>query len=360
MTSPPLRWWLPGPSAVPACALAAMQRPALDHRGAEAEALHGRLQDGLRSLFRTRRPVALAACSATGLMEGAIRSAVRERVLCVVSGHFGERFAQVAERCDREVIRLHVPPGEALEPELLAAMLDGPPVDAVTLVHGETATGVQQPVAELLRLLRPLGDVVTIVDAVTTLGATDVDPERWGADVVIGTTQKALAAPAGLAFASVSDRLLVRAATIPDRGRYLDLATLHEHALAGRFPQTPPLPQCLALDVQLARIAAEGLEARWARHRAMREAVERWVAARDGRIGFLPPPGRRADAVSALRLPPGRSARALVAALAADGWTIGTTRDDPDDRIIRIGHMGEATPADLALLLDALDTRLPP
>ncbi len=357
MTSPPQRYWLPGPVAVHPDVMAAMQQPMIGHRTPAATALLARVQAGLRDLFQTRRPVVIATCSATGLMEAAIRSGVRERVLCVVSGWFGERFAQIAERCDKEVVRLHVAPGEALEPELLARMLDGPPVDAVTLVHVETSTGVMQPVAELLRLLRPLPDVVTIVDAVSSLGASPVDPDRWGADVVLSASQKALGLPPGLAVATISDRLLVRAAEREDRGLYLDLVALHEAAMAGRFPQTPALPQFYALDTQLARITAEGLEARWTRHRAMREMVEHWVAGH-GRCALLAAPGRRADAVSALRLAPGRSARALVDRLATEGWQLATAHDDPADRLVRIGHMGDAQPDDLSELLTILEPRL--
>jgi aspartate aminotransferase-like enzyme len=300
--------------------------------------------------------VVTATTSATGMVEAAIRCGVRERVLCVVAGHAGERAARVAERCDRDVVRLHVPPGEALEPALLAQLLDGPPVDAVVLVHAETSTGVQQPIADLLRLVRPMPDVVTIVDASTTLGATDVDPERWGADVVFSSSHRAIGIPPGLAFAAISDRFLVRAAEQHDRGVHLDLVALHEAMIEGDVVETPALPQWLALDAQLARIAAEGLEARWARHRAMRAVVEAWVE-RHGRCAMVAPAGRRADAVSALRLGPGRSAAGLVRALHADGWDIATA-SEPTDRVLCVGHMGDASIEDLTALLTHLEPRL--
>jgi len=356
MTSPPQRSWLPGPVAVHPEVLAAMVRPMPAPRSAEGRALLERVGNGLRQLFRTRRPVVTATTSATGMVEAAIRCGVRERVLCVVAGHAGERAARVAERCDRDVVRLHVPPGEALEPALLAQLLDGPPVDAVVLVHAETSMGVQHPIVDLLRLVRPMPDVVTIVDASTTLGATDVDPERWGADVVFSSSQRAVGIPPGLTFAAISDRFLVRAAEQQDRGLHLDLVTLHEAAIEGHTLETPALPQLLALDVQLARIAAEGLEARWARHRAMREMVEQWVE-RHGRCTMVAPAGRRADAVSALRLGPGRSAAGLARALHTEGWDIATA-NELTDRIFCIGHMGDATADDLAALLAHLEPRL--
>lgn len=350
------RFWLPGPVELHPETAAALARPMIGHRLPEGEALAASLQARLRALLGVRRPVALATCSATGMMEAAVRAGVRARVLCVVGGVFGERFARVAEACDKEVVRLHVPEGAALEPDMLAAMLDGPPVDAVTLVHAETSTGTLAPIGELMRLLRPLADTVTIVDAVTAIGATPVPLDAWGADLVIGAPQKALAAAPGVAFAVASDRFLDRAREQEARGLYLDLVALHAAAEASRFPQTPALPICQALDVQLARVLDEGLEARHARHRAMRTMVEGWAEAHGHAI--LAPAGRRADAVTALRVPAGRSAHAIAADLRAEGWVIGTGHGADADRFIRIGHMGETTPAQLAPLLDLLAERM--
>src|SRR5690606_6433994 len=170
------RFWLPGPVEVDPDVMAAMSRPVIGHRTVAGHSLAERVQRGLKQLFNTDRPVILATCSATGLMESAIRSGVRERLLAVVSGTFGERFAQIAERCGKEVVRLHVPRGSALEVEQLEPMLDGPPIDAVSLVHVETSTGAVAPIAELLPVFDRLGDVVTIIDAVGSLGGMAVDP----------------------------------------------------------------------------------------------------------------------------------------------------------------------------------------
>jgi aspartate aminotransferase-like enzyme len=291
------------------------------------------------------------------MMEGAIRSGVEDRVLSIVHGHFGERFARIAEACGREVIRLHTPRDRVLEPEDLEAMLDGPPVDAVTLVHVETSTGAAAPVDALLPVLRRLPDTVIILDVVGSLGGMPVETDRWGADLVLASSQKAIGAPAGLALGVASEQFLERARTVEDRGRYLDIVSLHADADAARFPQTPPLPVAAALAVQLDRIEAEGLETRWARHRAMRELIEGWMSGRDD-LAWQMPAGRRSDTVSALRLPEERSAREVVAALEAEGWLVGTGMDGDADRLLRIGHLGDATPAQLETFLATLDRSL--
>ncbi|MGH9259291.1 MAG: hypothetical protein ACRD08_05220, partial [Acidimicrobiales bacterium] len=112
-----------------------------------------------------------------------------------------------------------------------------------------------------------------------------------------------------------------------------------------------------ALEVQLARIDREGgVETRWRRHDAMRRTVEAWSAKRG--VEFLPREGRRSWTVSCLRLPPGKSAKTVVAALQAEGWTIGSGYGSLKDSTIRIGHMGDHTVAALEELLTILDRAL--
>lgn len=349
------RYFLPGPVEVHPDVTQAMRHAPIGHRSDAGRALLARVQRGLADLMQTRRPVMLVTASATGMMEAAIRAGVEESILCVITGTFSERFAQIAERCGKEVVRLHVPRGQALEPDLLRLALDGPPVDAVSLVMVETSTGVVQPVPELLRILSSLKGIVTIVDGVSAVGGMAVDPDRWGADFFLGSTQKALGVPPGLAFAVASERFLHRAESIDDRGLYLDPVALHRDASQGRFAQTPALPIVHALDVQLERIAAEGMEARFARHQGMRERVESWAASQD-RYAMLPPAGRRADTVSALQLSPDRSAIALVDQLAKQGWQVAAGMDEDEDRVVRIGHMGDLSLHELNPLLALLES----
>ena len=309
------RFFLPGPVEIDPEVANAMLRPMMGHRGPEARELVASLQQGLQALFGTARPVMLATGSATAMMEAAVRSGVRDRVLCIVSGTFGERFADVAERCDKDVVRLHVERGAVLEPELLEQMLDGPPVDAVTMVHSETSTGALAPVEQLIARFRQFDDVITIVDAVSSVGGMAIETDRWGADFLFTGSQKAIGIPPGLAFGVASERFVERAGSIHDRGFYLDALDLLGAAQESRFPQTPSLPVVYALATQLERIASEGLAVRFARHRRMREQVEAWVE-RHGRCGIMAPPGRRSDTVTALTLHPGRSAMAVAGLLA--------------------------------------------
>src|SRR5207245_2311941 len=143
---------------------------------------------------------------------------VRRRALSLVNGSFSERFAHLVRACGKECVRLDVPLGCAVEPDMLRDALRRTPVDAVTLVHSETSTGVLQDVAALAAVVREVEDVLLLVDAVTSVAGSPVATDAWGLDVVLTGSQKALALPPGLARGVASPRMLERADSLPDRG----------------------------------------------------------------------------------------------------------------------------------------------
>ncbi len=351
------RFFLPGPTEVSAEVLDAQRRPMIGHRSAAMEVLFASLQLGLRAVFRTKRPVYSATSSATGLMEAALRNGARRRVLALVNGGFGERFYRIALACGFEADALRVAPGQVHTPELLVDALRRRDYDAVTVVHSETSTGALNPVAALAQTARNASDVMLLVDSVSGIGGVAVESDAWQLDFVFTGSQKALALPPGLSFGVAHERLLARARSARGRGIYFDLVDFE--AFVGRHqpPHTPAVSLYYALDVQLERIAAETVEARWARHTAMAERCWAWVDEMRERgfpLGILAPIGYRSPTVTCLTLPAGRSAPAVVAALAARGWTIGAGYGDLAATTIRIGHMGDHTVAELEALLDAL------
>jgi predicted phosphoserine aminotransferase len=352
------RFLLPGPTEVHPDVLHAMLRPMIGHRGADMMALLAGMEEPLRRLFRTERRVLVGSCAGTGFMEMAVRGGVRSRVLALVGGAFGERFAGLAEACGHDVVRLEVPLGETVEPEMLRDALRRSEVDAVSLVHSETSTGALAPLAELAAVVHERDDVMLLVDAVTSLAGSPVETDELRLDFVFTGSQKALALPPGLALGVASERLLARAQRLPGRGAYLDVVAYAE-AFANRQPtNTPAVSLFYALARQCERIEAEGgLAARWARHDAMRRAVESWVSGRGGALGyrFLPRESRRSWTVSCLRMPDGKSARTVVQALRARGWTIGSGYGPLKDASIRIGHMGDHTVETVTALLHEIE-----
>ncbi len=351
------RFFLPGPTEVHPEVLEAMMRPMIGHRGKAMVELLSGMEDALKRLFRTSRRVLIGTCSATGFMEMAARCAIKGRALSLVGGAFGDRFAGIAQACGHEVVRLEVPLGETIEPDMLRDALTRTEVDAVTLVHSETSTGALAPLAELAAVMREFPEVLTLVDAVTSIAGSPVESDALGLDFVFTGSQKALALPPGLAFGVASERVLERAKSAPQRGVYLDILTYDEAFKEHQPTNTPALPQLYALEKQLQRIEAEGgLAARFARHEAMRNRVEAWTAGAGGARGyrFLPREGRRSWTVSCLHVPEGQNGRTLARSMLERGWTIGSGYGKLKEETIRIGHMGDHTVEELEELLDVL------
>jgi predicted phosphoserine aminotransferase len=354
-TAPPApafgRFFLPGPTDVHPAVLMAMMRPMIGHRSGAMEQLLRKLAAPLQALCRTSRNVLIGTTSATGFMELAVRNGVRRRALSIVNGAFSDRFAKIVKAAGKECVRLEVPLGAAVEPDQLRDALRKTPVDAVTMVHSETSTGVLQDVAGLAAVVRELDDVLVLVDAVTSLAGSPVEPDAWGLDFAFAGSQKALALPPGLALGVASARMLERSKTLEGRGQYFDLPSFEDATAKFQPTNTPAISLFYALEKQLERIAAAGgVESRWARHDAMRHRVEQW--AQDCGVQFLPPLGRRSWTVSCLRLPEGKTAKQVVGALKEQGWVIGSGYGALHETTIRIGHMGDHS-------VEALDRLLP-
>lgn len=351
------KFFLPGPTDVHPDVLAAQLRPMIPHRSSAMDELLQKMAPQLRALARTSRVVLIGSNSATGFMEMAVRNGVRKRALSLVNGAFSERFAQLVAAAGKDCIRLDVPLGQAVEPDMLRDALRRTPVDAVTVAHSETSTGVLQDVAALAAVTREFDDVLFLVDAVTSMAGSPVECDQWGFDFTFTGSQKALALPPGLALGVASERMVARAKDLPDRGLYFDLVSFEQAMSKYQPTNTPALSLFFALDCQLDRIAAEGgIEARWRRHDAMRQTVERWAEARG--IEYLPRPGRRSWTVSCLKLPAGKNAKDVVAKLKAQGWTIGSGYGALKDSTIRIGHMGDHTVAAVEELLPLVEAAL--
>jgi aspartate aminotransferase-like enzyme len=312
------------------------------------------LEAPLRRIFGSVRPVLIGTCSGTGFMEAAVRNGVRDRMLAVVGGYFGERFARVAEACGRHVVRANVPPGETLTAEHLERFLQGPPVDAVSIVHSETSTGVLAPLAELSAVVRRRDDVMTLVDAVSSAGGVPISADLHHLDFVFTSTQKALGLPPGMALGVASPRMMARARGTPERGWYGDFEKL-ERATREHFPtQTPAVPLLYALAEQMRRItAAGGLEARFAHHQALARRMEEWAEQEPG-VSLVGRNGQRSPTLSVLKLPDGVEAKGFLAAVSSCGFRIAPGLAPLKEGHVRVAHMGDIELEHLDALLDVM------
>lgn len=352
------RLFIPGPTDVLPEVLAAQTAPMIGHRSDEFEALFAKCQDQLQRLYSTEARVFVVAASGSGLQEAAIRNAVQRRVLCFVNGAFSERWYNVATGCDKDAVRVDIPWNTAVKPEqvveaLQQALADGP-VEAITVVHNETSTGVTSPVAAIAAAVREVSpDTLVLVDAVSSLGGIPLAFDASGLDLCLTSAQKALALPPGLSFAAVSDRLMERAASVTGRGWYFDFLNLEKSLKKNTTPATPAISLMRALSVQLDHIFAEGLAARFERHQLLARRTQDWAT--EHGFDLMAEEGYRSHTVTTVTNTRGIDIEALNAYLAEDEMEISNGYGKYKDKAFRIAHMGECTAADLDRLLAAIE-----
>ena len=334
----------------------AMGSPVLSHLDPELVAILDDVRARLGRTFRAADGAFSFAVSGTGTsgMETAVANVTKPgaRVLVIVTGYFGDRLAQIFERYGAVVTRLDVEWGRACAPERLERELARGGADIVGMVHAETSTGVLNPVEHLAAIAQRSG-ALTVVDAVTSLGAVPLDTAAWGLDVCYSCSQKGLGAPSGLAPITFSARALD--ARVPPTSFYFDIGLLQDYWIRRRYHHTLSAPLIFALREALAIVEEEGLEARWGRHRAQHDAFVAGIEALG--LSLLPPPGERLWTLNTVRVPEGVDEAAVRRQLLEQfGIEIGAGLGPLAGRIWRVGLMGAgATSANVLLFLGAFE-----
>jgi len=349
--------FIPGPVDVNEEIAKAQTQPMLPHRSAQFEEIFRRSAENAQKIFMTQYRVFISASSGTGFHEAAVRNFVNKRLLCCVNGAFAARWQQVSETNGKETDVVQAEWKQPVTPELVASAVKKQKYEAVLIVHNETSTGLVNPIKEIAAVIRELSPATLIcVDAVSSLSADRVEMDAWGLDMVLTSSQKAIALPPGIALAAVSDRAMQKAETVQNRGWYFDLVRLEKHRLKDSTPATPAIGLIYALDMQLQRILKEGLEARFARHAAMAEMAQKWAI--DRGLDLYAPEGYRSKTVTTIDNTKNIDVGNLNAFLSERGMRIANGYGPLKGKTFRIGHMGELTPRDVEELLSAMDKYL--
>jgi aspartate aminotransferase-like enzyme len=333
----------------------------INHRGPEFKALLEEVTEGLKQVFRTRNEIIIFPSAGTGAMEAAVANFVSpgEKVLVVSIGVFGERFAEIARRFGARVEKLDFTWGTAADPAALADAVKEDKkqeIKAVYVTHNETSTGVTN---DLRSLRGALGDhpALFIVDAVSSLGAMELETDAWNVDVVVAGSQKSFMIPPGLSFLCLSPRAWEAAAGCTNARYYWDVEAARKSAAKGQTPYTPALPQITALAESLKMIATEGLETIFARHKRLREMVRQ--GARALALELLAPDEVASAAVTAILSPAGIEANTLRRVL-RDKFNVVVAggQRQLENKIFRIGHLGYVHDLDAIAVLAALEMAL--
>ncbi|HWQ47144.1 MAG TPA: alanine--glyoxylate aminotransferase family protein [Longilinea sp.] len=346
--------FVPGPVDVAPEVLAAQAKPMIPHRSKDFEAMFQRTEARLRQVFFTQNPVFQATASGSGMQEAGIRNFVQESVLSCVNGAFAQRWNDVAVANGKKADKLDIEWGLPVYPDQLRDALKQKHYEAVTIVHNETSTGVENPIKELCKVVRETSpDTLVLVDAVSSLAGVKIEMDAWGIDFLLTSSQKCFGLPPGLSFASASERAMKKAETVTNRGWYFDLLLMEKHRAKDSTPMTPAMSLIYALDVQLDRILAEGLENRFARHTAMAQRVQSWSIAH----GMEPvgPEGYRSKTVSTVNNSLNWPISDLNKFLQQRGMRIANGYGKLKEITFRVAHMAELTMEDVEKLIANLE-----
>ena len=338
----------PGPTAVPQPVRDAMSRelinPDVDPRFRE---IYDRLTERLARAYGVdpsvpaadggRDVVALGGEGILGL-EAAVASLVESgtEVLCLANGRYGEGFADFVESYGGEATLVAAERDEPLPLDALdeALAADGADVDLVTMVHCETPTGTLNDVdAALDRVAAADSEVLTVVDAVSSLGGVEVPTDRI--DVCLGASQKCFSAPPGLATAAVSDRAWAAMEARDPHSLYANFLPFRD--VSDGFPYTHLTTEVVALDEALGLLLDEGLDEVRKRH----AAAARRCRERGAELGLetVPDPERSSPTVTAFEVP-GRAEGLQEQLRKEHDVILATGLGDGAADILRVGHMG--------------------
>lgn len=347
--------FIPGPTDVASSVLQAQAQPLIGHRSSAFSNLFERIQTRLKQVLQTDHRVYVTASSGSGLQEAAVRNCVASRLLLCSCGAFGDRWHQVAQANGVPVDLLSGNWGQPILADQVAEAMQANQYDALAVVHNETSTGVENPVAAITRQAKEINpDLIVLVDAVSSAAGVDLPVDSWGVDVLLTSSQKCFGLPPGLAFAAVSDAALARARSVEHRGWYFDFLELEKYLVERRStPATPAITLLYALDAQLDRILTEGLPARFARHIAMAERTRQW--AHDRGLEPFAAEGYRSKTVTTVNKTSDLDFEALAAFLKSRNMVIANGYGKIKTQTFRIGHMGEITLQDINHLLGTID-----
>lgn len=327
--------------------------PMIHHRTPEFDQILARVLKGLRKVFGTEQPVFLQTCTGSGGMESLLVNTLspQDHVLAIVSGKFGERWAQMAETYGARVTTLKVEWGQAVDPAQVAAvLLQHPDIRLVLCQACETSTAVLHPIREIAALIRSRAETVFLVDGITAVGALPLPMDEWGIDGLVAGSQKAFMLPTGLAFMGFSKK----AETFIERARtprfYFDIRKERKANESGETLFSSSVPLIRALDWVL----QENLADLPALYRSIdrRAQMTREFAQQAGLKLYSKAPS---PSLTALIMPEGVDGQKVRLQLEKEhAITVMGGQDQAKGRILRIGHMGYIRDEEMFRLFIAL------
>ncbi|MGN0006189.1 MAG: pyridoxal-phosphate-dependent aminotransferase family protein [Candidatus Gastranaerophilaceae bacterium] len=353
---------IPGPTPVPESVLLAMAKHPIGHRSTEFSDVLKRVYADMKTVFQTKNDVLVFTASGTGAMEAAIFNLVNpgDKVLSLVIGNFGERWAKIAEMKGAIVTRYTVEAGCAIDPAEVKKLLDADvnkEFKIVTLTHNETSTGVTNDVKTIASMIREHG-AVSVVDGVTSLGAIPCKMDEWGIDVLISGSQKGFMIPPGLSFLAASEKAWKLHEQCANPSFYFNWKQNKKSVLDASTAWTPAVNLFVALDTALQMMKEEGIENIWARHAKIASAIRAGVKAIGLKL-LAKDETTASNAITAVLPPEGISVPDIRKTMKKDfDIVVANGQKELKDKIFRMGTLGYVSMRDAITAMGALEASL--
>ena len=347
----------PGPTPLPPEVSSALGRLIIHHRTPRYRELFKQAQQGLQQVFQTANPVLVFTASGTGAMEAAVVNLCSPGDVAIVTqaGKFGERWGKLCKTFGIEPVIVEAPYGQAVDPAAVkAALAKHAGAKAVFTTLCVTPTGVVHDVQAIARIARE-ANALSVVDAISGLGADELPADAWGIDVIVSGSQKGLMLPPGLAFASVSERAWQAVAKAASKRYYFDFSGYRKALADDDTPFTPAVSIVIALIEALRLLREEGLTNVITRHRQLAEATRAAMSA----LGLELFAARPSNAVTSVVVPAGVDGKLLVKRL-RDVYGIGLAggQGEMEGKIFRFAHLGYITLTDVLMAVSTVEMAL--
>ncbi len=353
---------IPGPTPVPESVMLDIARHPIGHRSSEFSSILEEVYANLKYVFQTQNDVFIYTASGTGAMCAALENLINQgdKVLCLVIGNFGSRWAKIAQSRGAIVEKIEVEAGQIIDPEELRAKLAedvNKEIKLVTLTHSETSTGAANDIKTLCSIIREHG-ALSVVDGVTSVCAMPCKPDEWGIDVLVSGSQKGFMVPPGLAFLTANERAWKVYEECKYPSFYFDWGAYRKSTRANSTPFTPAVNLITGLNTALRMIKDEGIENVNARHKKYALALRK--ALRAINLDLLVKNDENASySITSILPPEGVSVPDIRKYLKEDfDIVVANGQNQLKDKIFRMGTLGFVCERDLIASVGALEAVL--
>ena len=353
---------IPGPTPVPERVLLEIAKHPMGHRSSEFSKILESVYSDLKYVFQTKNDVLVYTASGTGAMDAALSNLINpnDKVLSLVIGNFGQRWAKIAKALGADVETIEVEPGNAIDPAVLKERLaqdTNKEIKIVTLTHNETSTGVTNNVKELVALIKEHG-AISVVDGVTSIGAIECKMDEWGIDVLVSGSQKGFMLPPGLAFLAASEKAWAKHKECERPNFYFNWEANRKSVLDNSTAFTPAVSLFAGLKVALEMIKEEGIENVVARHTKLANGLRAAVKAIGLKL-FATDEKTASNSITAIYPPEGISVPDIRKVLKNDyDIVVANGQNKLKDKIFRMGTLGFVSERDVITAVGALEATL--